>query len=139
MKQLTFLALSLVFLTLCSGCVVSEGDFQAVETERDELKKELLKAREENTLLNQSMLEAYQEMEKLTAQIDKLEKQLKKRNDEAKKAVEDAGKPKVYVVKSGDTLKKVSDRTGVSIERIKSLNKIRSDGMLWIGQKLRLR
>ena len=43
-----------------------------------------------------------------------------------------------YVVRSGDTLHKISRKTGVSISRLRSLNKIEGS-LIKVGQKLKLR
>jgi LysM repeat protein len=49
--------------------------------------------------------------------------------------------PKFYVVRSGDTLSKISSRTGVPVAQLTSLNRSLSTApnSLQIGQRLRLR
>ncbi|WP_051350678.1 LysM peptidoglycan-binding domain-containing protein [Caloramator sp. ALD01] len=46
--------------------------------------------------------------------------------------------PEFYTVKSGDTLWKISQTFGVSIDKIKSLNDLKTD-TIYVGQTLRLR
>ncbi|WDC84321.1 LysM peptidoglycan-binding domain-containing protein [Caloramator sp. mosi_1] len=46
--------------------------------------------------------------------------------------------PEFYTVKSGDTLWKISTTFGVSIDKIRSLNNLKSD-TIYVGQTLRLR
>jgi LysM repeat protein len=46
--------------------------------------------------------------------------------------------PNQYIVQSGDTLTKISTTTGVSVDKLKQLNKLTSD-MIQPGQKLKLR
>ncbi|HVK58244.1 MAG TPA: LysM peptidoglycan-binding domain-containing protein, partial [Candidatus Kapabacteria bacterium] len=45
--------------------------------------------------------------------------------------------PKYYVVKSGDTLEKIAKRHGVTIQAVKTVNKIKTD-VIHPGQKLQL-
>ena len=45
--------------------------------------------------------------------------------------------PKYYVVKSGDTLERIAKRHGVTIQAVKTANKIKTD-MIHPGQKLQL-
>jgi LysM repeat protein len=47
-------------------------------------------------------------------------------------------KRRVYVVKSGDNLTAISQRTGVPVERIQSLNPGLDASALTVGQRLRL-
>ncbi|MBW2324792.1 MAG: LysM peptidoglycan-binding domain-containing protein, partial [Deltaproteobacteria bacterium] len=47
------------------------------------------------------------------------------------------GKSDFYVVKRGDTLSQIAQRTGVSMTTIKRLNRLK-DTRIMIGQKLRL-
>ncbi len=42
----------------------------------------------------------------------------------------------VYTVKTGDTLWKISQKTGLSIEEITSKNKLNNSGNIYVGQKL---
>jgi hypothetical protein len=48
-----------------------------------------------------------------------------------------SGETRYYVVKRGDTLARISGRTGVPVSTIRSMNGIRGDKIL-IGQRLRL-
>lgn len=44
-----------------------------------------------------------------------------------------------YVVKSGDTLSGISQKTGVSVARLKTLNGLKKNNMIRVGQKLKLK
>ena len=44
---------------------------------------------------------------------------------------------KVYVVKSGDTLEKIARRHGLTIQAVRSVNKIKTD-TIYAGQRLQI-
>ena len=47
--------------------------------------------------------------------------------------------PRSYIVKLGDSLGSISNKTGVSLERIQELNPNVDSTLLTVGQKIRLR
>ncbi|MBQ7280260.1 MAG: LysM peptidoglycan-binding domain-containing protein [Bacteroidales bacterium] len=50
-----------------------------------------------------------------------------------------AEKPKVYVVKKGDSLSKIAKRHGTTVAKLCKLNGIKKDAKLRVGQKLKVR
>jgi LysM repeat protein len=48
-------------------------------------------------------------------------------------------KPKVYVVKAGDNLSIIAQKTGITVERIQALNPDVDPQALTVGQKLTIR
>jgi LysM repeat protein len=71
------------------------------------------------------------EMGQLTAQ------QLAQRVD-ASEQFSGQPRPRVYVVRAGDTLTGVAARHGLGVSQLASLNGIKSNAMLKVGQKLNL-
>ena len=136
MKKISvYLACAAMVFSL-SACVVPESDLKELEAERTELKKQLDTAKEENKVLNDAIMEIYQERESLVAQIEEIKNKIKIREDAV--AAAEARKPKIYKVQPGDSLSRVAQKTGVSMDRLKELNRIRNN-MLFVGQELRLR
>ncbi len=57
------------------------------------------------------------------------------RTEPKSNTIPDAGKPKVHVVQAGETLYAISKKYGVSVEKLKELNKL-NDSVLRVGQAL---
>ncbi|MEW6263237.1 MAG: LysM peptidoglycan-binding domain-containing protein [Thermodesulfobacteriota bacterium] len=143
------LVLVIGLVAFSGGCFVSEQDYQKLAAEREDLLRELTEAKEENTILNQSILEIYKERDSLLKQVEdcrgKLKDRLAERPDKPDKPAgqtqpdkpHPTGAARYYEVKPGDTLSAIAQQTGVSIQTIRSLNTINGD-IVWIGQKLRL-
>jgi len=55
----------------------------------------------------------------------------------ADKITDEPASPKVYVVKSGDTLGHIAQRFGLSVNHLKAMNNLRSD-VITIGKELRI-
>lgn len=51
--------------------------------------------------------------------------------------VKEVEQTRTWVVKSGDTLGRIAQKTGVPVSRLCSINKIKKDGVLRIGQRIR--
>ena len=135
MRKPIVLLLAVTLVLPLWGCVVSEAEYQNIVSKNEALQKELAEAREENRLLNDSVLEIYREREKLLARITELESKVKRLSEAPKKA--DEKKPVLYVVKAGDTLSKIAMETDTPIETLRRLNSLNSD-VVWVGQRLRL-
>jgi len=83
-------------------------------------------------------------LDTLTQQIDMLEKTLapppatSKPTFVIKRRPLSLGKRRYHKVKSGDTLSKIAQQYGTSIEELCRLNKISSEQLIYPGQKLLL-
>jgi len=138
----TFLILLFAGLTMgASACLVSEADYEKLEAERDALQDKLTAAEKENTLLNQEILTIYKERETLLGQIELCRQELKAKEDARNQAQAEAASwqnKTFYEVRRGDTLSSIADRSGVSLDTLRRLNKLNND-VIWVGQRLRLR
>jgi LysM repeat protein len=153
-----------VLMLLATGCGVPESDYQQVVSERNaledkvsSLQKELDSLRElrlENNLLQEKLTSSQNENQILKDQASELQAQL----EQCKKTLESkpapppppaAEKPaprkpaapaesRYYVVKAGDTLWSISQRTGVPLDVLRKLNGIK-DSKIKVGQKLLLK
>lgn len=139
MKNYILIFFISTLLITASGCLVSESDYKQVEAERNELKKALLDAEEENRLLNDSIMEIYKEREKLQQEIKSYKAEIAalKTPGSAETAETRPEDVKYYKVVPGDTLVRISQKTKTSLEKLRELNDLRRD-IVWVGQKLRL-
>lgn len=69
--------LLLILPVFLSACLVPESEYQQAVAEREQLKEELAKAKEENRILNESVTAVYKEREAILTRIEELEKQIK--------------------------------------------------------------
>ncbi|MFH1137475.1 MAG: LysM peptidoglycan-binding domain-containing protein [Pseudomonadota bacterium] len=136
MKKTNVLLLTAILVLPIWGCVVSDAEYKNIVSKNEALEKELNEARDENRLLNDSILEIYRERERLLARIAELEGKVK-RSAEGNKT-DGKGNLLIYEVKVGDTLSKIAIATGTSLEVLRKLNSMRDD-VVWVGQKLRLK
>ena len=137
MKKTIVLLLAATLVLPFGGCVVSDAEYKNIVSKTEALEKELAEAREENRVLNNSILEIYRERERLLARITELEGKVKRFSDAEQKAG-GKDKPLIYEVKVGDTLSRIAMETGTPIEVLRKLNSLRDD-VVWVGQKLRLK
>jgi LysM repeat protein len=115
-----------------AGCGVSEEEYGKITAEVEDLKRQLGEAQKENLALNEAVLEVYKERDRLLARVDDLEKKLKTLDASAS-----TEEPQFYVVQAGDTWAKVAQKTKLTVEKLKELNRPARE-YLYSGQKLKL-
>ena len=159
MKKIILLTIGLLMFGMNMACVVAESDYDQAVKERDSMAAELAKAREDNRVLNQSILEIYKEREGLLERITQLEARLAEnkkptvvdqapaethqtsvetRQDEAETRQDESVEPEYHIVVEGDTLSEIAASTDVPMDKIREMNNMEGD-VVWLGQKIRIR
>lgn len=143
MLQSNIMMLSVILTVLLTGCGgIPESEYRAVVSERDALKdqlknileevdsleKEYNALKEENNSLKNELETQNQEVSRLMTIIQ--ENQIKEESASEKM-------DNIYIVKSGDTLWRISQRFEVPVEILKELNHIQ-DSNIETGQRLLL-
>ena len=141
MLQPNIMVLSVILTILLTGCGgIPEAEYRAVVSERDALKsqlknilekvdyleKEYNALKEENNSLRNELETQNQEVSRLMTVIQ--ENQIKE--ESASEKIDN-----IYIVKSGDTLWRISQRFEVPVEILKELNHIQ-DSNIKTGQRL---
>ena len=147
MRKLAILITVACLLMGLTACVVSESDYQQVVLEKKALEQKLAEAEEElaslkkeNKELNDSIMAIYRERDELMAKLEKIEKPGQgATTTAAAKPEPETPKEEFYMVKTGDTLIHISNVTGVSMEKLRELNNITNDDLVFAGRKLKLR
>jgi outer membrane biosynthesis protein TonB len=93
MKKTIGLILLLILPVFLSACLVPESEYQQAVAEREQLKDELAKAKEENRILNEAVTAVYKERETILARIDELEKQIEEISADKPPKTSEAVKP----------------------------------------------
>jgi hypothetical protein len=120
-----------------------DSDLRRAFSERDAFERELGNAKQENSVLRNQLIALLDDKIALTEQIKQLKQEAKDLQQAAhSKASSSEQKPGIdtdfYVVQQGDSLWRISQRTGVPVGTLRELNNI-AGSELQIGQKLRLR
>lgn len=73
---------------------------------------------------------------KATTQVSKT---VEKTKAKANKTSTTKAKNKVHTVISGDTLSKIASKNSTTVAKLKSLNKIKNENLIYVGQKIKLK
>ena len=93
MKKIIGLLLVLALPFFLSACMVPESEYQQAVAEREQLKQELAKAKEENKILNDAITAVYKERETILARIAELEKKIEEISAEKPRPTAETEKP----------------------------------------------
>ena len=93
MKKIIGLILLLALPVFLSSCLVPESEYQQAVAEREQLKQDLAKAKEENKVLNDAITSVYKERETILAKIAELEKQIEAVSAEKPRPAAETEKP----------------------------------------------
>ena len=93
MKKTIGLILLLALPVFLGSCLVPESEYQQAVAEREQLKQELAKAKEENKVLNDAITAVYKERETILAKIAELEKQIDAASADKPRAAAETDKP----------------------------------------------
>jgi len=130
-------------LAMLNGCGVSESDYNQLASELAAVKQELLQTQKELNTLGKELTALTEENKILKTQIDKYKLEVKRLKAAAAAKPSSAEKqtvtkkPRVYIVKPGDTLWNISRTSGVSVDALKKINNIK-DASIKVGQELLL-
>lgn len=137
-----FLSVGLIAsLAGCGG--VSESDLQAVVSERDILKRELVSLQEDVNSLEKEYAILKEENTSLKNQLVNYKQEVKrlKTLSQAKQAAKEGQKPekspRIYTVKPGDTLWGIAAQFRVPVAILQKLNNLQGSN-LRVGQQLLL-
>jgi outer membrane murein-binding lipoprotein Lpp len=137
MRPLSAVLLSALLLAGCGG--VSEDELNKIKEENMALAAELESERRKADILNQALAAAYEERDRL---VEALEAPIEPPEEEASAEAEAAPEPpRVYSVKSGDTLSQIAAAHQTTTSVLVSLNpylRDRRDLMVWENDKINL-
>jgi LysM repeat protein len=142
-KSIVLLLLAGLMVSLggCGG--VAESDHQAVVSERDTLKKELASIQEDVASLEKEYTALKEENNSLRNELEEQKQEVTRlmARAAAKPAVGEEQKskeaPRIYEVKSGDTLWSIASRFRVPVATLQKLNNLK-DSNIKIGQQILL-
>ena len=138
MQKSTIILLLAVLVVSLGGCGgVSESDHQAVISERDFLKIKLESIQEETASLKAENDALKNKLEEQKQEIARLVAREAAEQIEAEK-VKSKETPRLYEVKSGDSLWSISRLFQVPVATLKELNNLQ-DSNINIGQQILLR
>jgi len=136
-KQTIILLLAVLVVSLVGCGGVSESDHQAVISERDSLKIKLASIQEETASLKDENDALKNKLEEQKQEIARLIAREAAEQIEAEK-VKSKETPRLYEVKSGDSLWSISKQFQVPVATLKELNNLQ-DSNINIGQQILLR